>query len=339
MGKHECHAIVGLHASSCRINHGDTLSEDALAVYGKWRLYSTKLMGANPQIVDADKIYADAWITIPDATPQSSAATAVTPRVQPHAIATVAALLASLRARSANVPMELVPAPTTTVIPMEAIAAMPMQARPFPSPAMVTEAVQQPPPPPTPTLSPTGRKIGSNKKVAGYKLVIPKDIAATTGIVLNTPLATYYLPYNNQGKQVGYVRLKKNTWARQEGNNIVLYIPLATLPVQPFSLTIAGINEPIDGELFAANAQPVYGKIPGPHNELRIIFSAITLGGSGYTLSAAFGPIVGPSVVAGIFTTREILHHRANAVVKHAEQTYNATLAQQGATPPEEIDP
>ena len=45
---------------------GDTLSKDALAVYGDWHLYKTTLLGANPNIVDANKIYVGKWIIIPD---------------------------------------------------------------------------------------------------------------------------------------------------------------------------------------------------------------------------------------------------------------------------------
>jgi phage tail protein X len=318
-GKHECAAFIGSHR--CKIEKGDTLSKDALAVYGDWHLYSTTLMGANPNIVDANKIYAGSWIIIPDAPSNpSTAAAPATSHVQSHAVvASAATPLVDLKQIHSTIAME----PTSEFsaqLPMESIASFPLGSveQPLPLPAPLPTSME------TTAVKPT--------HITGYKLVMPKSVAAATGIPLGVPLTTHYNLYRSAEAQandrpIQYVRLKKKSLARQEGNNIVLYVPLTNLPSQPFNLLIAGVNTPIDGKLFVANAQPVYGKLPGPHNGIRVLFSALAMGGSGYTLAAAFGPIAGPSIIGGAFAMRTILRHHANVVVENAEKQYNETLA------------
>ena len=334
-GKHECHAIVGSHASRCKILSGDTLSKDALAVYGDWHLYSTILMGANPQIVDANKIYAGSWISIPDTLSEfKTAAALTTSRVQSHAIASVAAHLEILKKAHSDIATESVA--TTAGPSIEPIVEnFPLTAWPLPLPETVAAKAS-----PILPAQPTFASLPTSN-ITGYKLVIPEKIAAATGIPLGVPLVTHYNLYLSETAQgnnrpIKYVRLKKNSFARKEGNNIVLYVPLTSIPTQPFSILVAGVNDPIDGKLFVANAQSVKGKLPGQHNGLRTLVSTFALGGSGYILAAAFGPIAGSSVVIGAVTTRAILRHHANTVVENAEKEYNAALTQ-GTTPSKEI--
>jgi hypothetical protein len=318
-GKHECHAFIGSHR--CKIEKGDTLSKDALAVYGDWHLYSTILMGANPQIVDVNKIYADSWIIIPDAPSNpSTAAAPATPHVQSHVVvASAATPLVNLKQIHSTVVME----PTSEFsaqFPMESIASFPLRS------------AEQSLPLPAPLPTSMEMAVAKPTRITGYKLVMPKSVAAATGIPLGVPLITHYNLYRSAEAQandrpIQYVRLKKKSLARQEGNNIVLYVPLTNFPSQPFTLLIAGVNTPIDGKLFIANAQPVYGKLPGPHNGMRVLFATVAMGGSGYTLAAAFGPVAGPSIILGAFATRVILRHHANVVVENAEKQYNIVLA------------
>jgi len=204
---------------------------------------------------------------------------------------------------------------------------------PAPTPAPVVTTIAQSP---APAPSPTSEEKAPAKpaKITGYKLVLPQEAAATLGIPLKTAITTWCSTYNERGKQVGFVRLSGISFARQEGEKIVLYVPLQNIPEQSFKLSFAGINDPIDGTLFTASAQPVYGKLPRPHNEMRTLFSVLSLGGSGYALSAALGPIAGPSVAVGMLATREILRHHANAMVIKAEKEFNAALAK-GNTPTE----
>jgi len=328
-GKHECHA-AGSHAQRCRILSGDTLSKDALAVYGDWRLYST-LMGANPNIVDVNKIYTDSWIIIPDAPSNPSIAAApATSHVQSHAVVTFAVTpLVNLQQIHSTIAMEPTPE-FSTQFPTESIASFPLGSAEQSLPLATNIATAQSPLAPLPTSMET--TAVKPTRISGYKLVMPKSIAAATGIPLGVPLTTHYNLYRSAEAQandrpIQYVRLKKKSWARQEGNNIVLYVPLASFPSQPFSLLIAGVNTPIDGKLFVANAQPVYGKLPGPHNGMRVLFATVAMGGSGYTLAAAFGPVIGPSIIGGAFAIRVILRHHANVVVENAEKQYNAALA------------
>ena len=186
-----------------------------------------------------------------------------------------------------------------------------------------------------PSRAGTNPATAKPTRITGYKLVMPKSVAAATGIPLGVSLTTHYNLYRSAEAQakdrpIRYVRLKKKSWARQEGDTIALYVPLAELPSQPFTLLIAEVNTPIDGKLFIANAQPVYGKLPGPHNGVRVLFATVAMGGSGYTLAAAFGPVIGPSIIGGAFAIRVILRHHANVVVENAEKQYNATLARVG---------
>lgn len=227
-----------------------------------------------------------------------------------------------------------VPTPEVTTeatIPLKAEAAAPETKVPQASPSGNI--------PSAPTNS-TKKLVAKNAKsnvIAGYKLEIPQQIAAASGIPLGMPLMTYCSTFNESGRQNGFVRLG-TSFARQEGNAIALYVPLREVPKQSFTLTVAGISEHFDGKLFMANAQPVYGKIPGPHNGTRNLFSAISLGGGGYTLTAAFGPYA-PVGMAGMLVTRGIIHHHANAMVKKAEKDYNAALAKGAEAPPEKKEP
>jgi phage tail protein X len=342
----EAHACVptGHSSQQCEIIRGDTLSGISAAVYGHGNLYKTVLMGANPSIVDADKIYAGRTIIIPDApsNPSIVAAPAAS-RVQSRAVAaSAAAPLMNLLQIHPTIATESTPE-FTAEIPMEdanvtlpaILQSMTPESVPKVAPATTANVAVEPAPAPTPTSVEKVRV--SSIKITGYKLPIPKKVAADAGIPLGVFLTTHYNLYRSEtakadGRPIQYVRLKKKSWARLEGDNVVLYVPLTNLRSQPFTLLIDGINDPIDGRLFVANAQPLQGKLPGPRNGVHTLFYAIACGGSGYTLAAAFGPIAGPSVVVGALATRAILRHHANAMVENAEKEYNAALTK-GNTP------
>jgi hypothetical protein len=170
-----------------------------------------------------------------------------------------------------------------------------------------------------------------SKTITGYKLEIPQQVASTSGIPLRASLMTYCSTFTESGRQNGFVRLG-TSFAQQEGNIIALYVPLRDVPTQTFTLNVAGFSEPFDGKLFMANAQPVYEKLPGPHHGARNLFSAASMGASGYALSAAFGPYA-PVGMAGMFATRAIMRHHANALLKKAEKDYNAALAKGDTSP------
>ncbi len=173
-GKHECHA-AGSHAQRCRINSGDTLSKDALAVYGDWHLYSTILMGANPQIVDANKIYAGKWIIIPD---QPTSVVKTVAVLTPEKMAISAP--ADISTENHFSPLPSPEAPASIPVPVE---------KPVPTSTQIVIAldpkvsaasiVTQPPivaqPPPTPKE--VRAKTTKPKKVSGYRFVIPNSHA------------------------------------------------------------------------------------------------------------------------------------------------------------------
>ena len=326
-GKHECHAIVGSHASRCKILSGDTLSKDALAVYGDWHLYSTTLMGANPNIVDANKIYAGAWIVIPDAVAPTAKTEVAVEKIFPTM---KTSMMPTSEEITAALSMEDDP---STLSLREVFANMPVPIVRFDtaSPQITATSIIQP-------SSPTGTRTTDAKpaEISGYKLTIPQSVfVAMGGIPLKRPLKTEILRYPSRDAKGhnapnGYSHLK-DSWAQQEGKNIVLYVPKG-IPTKPFNLFIAGIRDPIDGEMFMANAETFHGKFPGPHKVGGRIFSALMLSANGYMLASTLGPIAGSSVLCGMLVTREILKHHAESSLKKAEDNYNATLAE-GQTP------
>jgi hypothetical protein len=339
-GKHAC-VSAGLHASRCKIEKGDTLSKDAAAVYGDWHRYPA-IKDVNPEIVDANRIYAGEWIVFPDTPSNLPVMAAATPAPSPKAPVRFRAdapkdrvqelapadlptppLVESVIAEGKPAGIALHAFPVTAASSMTPapevhadIALHPATAPRVPSPAQATTA---PVPAPLP-----------NSRISGYRLVIPADVAIAARIPIGCALRTD--AYTAKGMHVHL----KDSFARQEGKDVVLYVR-QNLPKEPFHLFIAGINDPIDGKMFFAKAETFQGKFPGPHKAWRTIFMTAILGGNGYMLAMTLGPIAGPSVAGGIMLTRSILKHHAESVLENGQKEYSAKLfaITGGGTPPE----
>lgn len=302
----------GLSASRCKLAQGDTVSQSVATAYGSWRHYKAMFMKANPTLTDPNKVKVGQWIVLPNVPTMH--------RVQSRTAATLA--LKRLKIRYAIINTTPIEA-STVEIPEEEIASAEIQPLSQPLPAL------------TPVAEPTvevaaKKKVDTEQAVTGYKVVIPKAVAAASGVPLGIPLVTHYYLYSpDTHKPCGYIRLAKKSYARVEGQNVVLYVPLRTLPSQEWSLDVSGINGLIEDRTFVANAQPVHGTIPGPHHLMRTLYGMAGTGGSGFMIAQVLGPFAGGGITIGIIAFRAYMQHHANVIVEHAERNYNAVLANQ----------
>jgi len=209
---------------------------------------------------------------------------------------------------------------------------------------------------PTSTISAaSAKKNAKAKKITGYQLVLPEDVAAAIGIQLGRKLPTYVALFNTESDKVRnipakYLSLEKGSFATAtKEKSVALSVSLKEMPTQPFTLLVTSVNEPIDGALFVANAKAFQGKFPGPRTGLRRVMEVAMLGGNFYFLTAAFGPIAGPAAAGGVFLGRTIIAHHAAASQKKAEaklldavnqqaaHNANATPTTEGKAPSEEM--
>ena len=332
-GKHECHA-AGSHAQRCRINSGDTLSKDALAVYGDWHLYSTILMGANPQIVDANKIYAGKWIIIPD---QPTSVVKTVAVLTPEKMAISAP--ADISTENHFSPLPSPEAPASIPVPVE---------KPVPTSTQIVIAldpkvsaasiVTQPPivaqPPPTPKE--VRAKTTKPKKVSGYRFVIPNSHAfisdGTPIIPMGLDLPTQVGIFNKADDVENNISPLKtvNVVSRAEAikgkdRDVALSVSLTQLPDKPFILYITGIGS-IDGKEFSRHAQPIHGSFPGKHHFLRISLTASAIGVNGLLLTELSGnPVLGFGVAGGAWGVHALIHHYRMAAEKRAELKFEQT--------------
>jgi len=181
--EHACVA-VSEHIASCEVRWGDSLSKDALAVYGDWHRYSA-IKDVNPEIVDENKIYAGARINIPDmpTTDQNIVAAPATPRVQSHAVAVAAAQLMDLQQVRSTIATE--PTPEFSVqLPMESIASFPLTEHLFPA---VVEIASARPSEPSSTLPQTNTERARVKQASVVHARLPgrhrkmKNVLLTIG--------------------------------------------------------------------------------------------------------------------------------------------------------------
>lgn len=332
------HACVpaGEHVSSCEIRHGNTL----------WRFARNSdssipaLMRLNPQIVNANLIYAGRRINLPDSSSQKSIVIAETPAKGKLLIATKASIQSKAEStQTMEVPAVDVFASSPMGDDLAAVAAVEIfSAAPAPAVMLAQEtapietANNAPSPAPSPSPTSTGTAtVKEAKRISGYKLTIPENVfMAMGGIPLKYELKTEILTYASEEAKTrnapnGYSHLR-DSWAQKEGDNIILYVP-KNLPNKPFNLFITGIKDPIDGSTFLANAETFQEKFPGPHRAGKRIFSGLMLGANGYMMANTLGPVLGPSIMGGMLITRELMKHHAEASLKKAEDKYNATLA------------
>jgi hypothetical protein len=303
---------------------GDTLSQIVTDQCGKTSLW--KSVAADNNLSAPYRIFANRTVLkISCARPTPVATTgAATHRTESPAVVSIAMAPQGLsKTPKENIATETLP--VTVEFAEEAIVTeFPLTGMDFPTPETVASDV-----PPSPSLSPSVN--AKPTKITGYKLVIPQSVVvAMGGIPLRCALKTEVLSYASDEAKIqntpgGYLHLK-DSWAQKEGDTIVLYVP-KDLPKKPFNLFIAGIRDPIDGEMFMANAETFQGKFPGPNRTGRRIFSALMLGANGYMLASTLGPIAGPSVMGGMLITRAIMKHHAEALLKQAEDKFNASLA------------
>jgi hypothetical protein len=293
-GKHECHA-AGSHAQRCRIKSGDTLSKDALAVYGDWRLYSTILMGANPSIVDANKIYASSWIIIPDA-PTLAPVTTTTAEVAPKEIASAPAAV-TMEDDSSTLPsLEVfanMPAPVVRLAPAQTqivIAVDPKVSANIPATtADVAKSF-------APASVPTSAKMERTKqaKVSGYQSAVSNNPN------LRGPLQTQLILFDSEEeKKLGLpcgscrIDLKPSLAIPANDGSTVVFVHLKKLPAQPFVLLVGGINHPID----STEIRAYRGKTPGTHVFARTMASIGKMGAPGAVSFFVGGPILTTCVV------------------------------------------
>ncbi len=266
--EHACIPAGGT-SFSCEIHPGDTLSKDALAVYGDWHLYST-IKDANPNIVDENKIYFGRRINIPE-TAAKSVATAIvaTPRAQPRA--TVDPIVDAAPVAIANT----VEDDSFTLL----FAHAPIQV------SLASPDVAQSP---APTSAPTSAKIEKTRpaKISGHQFVVSNDPN------LQGKLQTQLVLFNSEeekrlGLPIERIDLKPSLAIPARDGNTVVFVHLKKIPAQPFELLVGGITIPID----STQIQVYNGKAPGAHVGTQILASIIKAGAPAGISFLAGGPI------------------------------------------------
>jgi LysM repeat protein len=115
------------------------------------------------------------------------------------------------------------------------------------------------------------------KKVKGFQLVLTADEAKPYGVVLNRNMDTRILLYNSEeDKMRGFMNGERHNLkfrARRRGNNIVFNVSLSKLPHQPFLILVNGLKQPIDGDYFVLNCQPLQGRFPEAYLFTRVMFT------------------------------------------------------------------
>lgn len=200
---------------------------------------------------------------------------------------------------------------------------LPLTDRPFvetPPATIVADAA-----PTQPEQAPLPSHSSKAKKVKGYKLVLTAAEAKNRGIVLNHDLETRVLLFNSErDKTKGLMdgeRHDLRSRAVLKGNNVVLSISLKHLPNRPFIVLIQGANQPIDGDYLAINAEPFFGRFPGPRRFTRIMFagSKMALNVGIVTLVSGGNLPLGLGVGFGTPIIRAAIRHHVNTLQNNAE--------------------
>ncbi len=296
------HACVpaGEHISSCEIIGGDSLSKDAIAVYGDWHLYPA-IKDANPKIVHEDKIYAGDRINIPDMPAETAKLTSPTTEVaSPDVLETVTmsemVVMPKAFANPVNAP---VPTVTLEQASAQTVAAVSAQA-------------------------PINEKAMQSMKIA--KITAYQFVAGNPD--LQGPLQTQLILFNNEEeKKLGLpcggcrIDLKPSIVVPAKDGDTVVFVRLKKLPAQPFELLVGGINHPID----STQIQPYSGKIPGRHPFLHAL---VTIGKIGAQGGISFAVTGNPLIAAGVVGIPRLV----TFVIAQHEKARERTLAAAQAT-------
>lgn len=297
--KHECHAMVGLHASRCKIIDGDTLSKNARAVYGDWHLYPA-IAAANGSIVDVNKIESGKWIVIPDEPLKDIAGASPTSRVQTPEIDTPAsAFLMSVERIRPTIDAE-------TAVLEYSFDSTPIVSNDF-SRQTEAETIQPVAPLPKPATLPS-------RKTTCYQV-------AVSG-VLRGQLETQLILFNSEDERKlelpsERIAMKPSLAVpAKDGSKTIIFVHLKQLPAQPFQLLIGGVSNTV----MSTDLLPYNGKTPGENTFLR---AAITVGKmaarGGISLATTGNPFIATGVAVGpILVNLAIEHHQKSRARKLA---------------------